>query len=451
MQITQFVVGASFAFLHLFVAYQIPVSVPYLYNVAPKIASMVASDASSAASSVVASATADTGALLKKLALRAAGYEGLAENVGLANPSASAGVEAAIPQEYLAQAEQRYKDELQWVHCLDTSGQVFAILLNCVYLAPLTWLFVNFFIKAYLTQLERRRSSAAADQARVAGLVGDASKDVARRVSEAMIEMHAVGDSSDTDSPIVESTESVGTLKKKAAAAAEKPSEVMRQTVTQAAQSAKHNAGKVGQQISDIQHAAQEKASAVAETAKVKAQEVAQAVQEQTPAPTDVKEKVEDITKKVEEKAPSSEETKSNVEEATNETQDATKQAPETPKEESSNTQEPATKDADDKSFAEAVKEEPEAKSEEEPATTSPESPNGGGTGAGEVSGIKTEETEEQEEAKKEEDQIIDESQEVRDDDKDTEAESGADAPKTNGGHQSNIPRPKKKKNKKKA
>lgn len=451
MQITQFVIGASFAFLHLFVAYQIPVSVPYLYNVAPKIASMVASDASSAASSVVASATADTGALLKKLALRAAGYEGLAENVGLANPSASAGVEAAIPHEYLAQAEQRYKDELQWVHCLDTSGQVFAILLNCVYLAPLTWLFVNFFIKAYLTQLERRRSSAAADQARMAGLVGDASKDVARRVSEAMIEMHAVGDSSDTDSPIVESTESVGTLKKKAAAAAEKPGEVIRQKATQAGQSAKDNTGKVGQQFSEIQHMAQEKASAVAETVKVKAQEAAQAIQEQTPAATAVKEKAEDVANKVEEKAPSSGETKSNIEEATKEAQDATKQASGTTKDEPSNSQQAATAGTDDRSSAE-VSEESDTKSEEEPATASTVSPNEDGTGAGEASGIKTEETQEQEQAKKEEEKIIDESQEVRDDDKDTEAESGADAPKTNGGGQSNIPRPKKKnKNKKKA
>lgn len=434
MQITQFVVGASFAFLHLFVAYQIPVSVPYLYNVAPKIASMVASDASSAASSVVASATADTGSLLKKLALRAAGYEGLAENVGLADPSASAGVQAAIPREYLAQAEHRYKDELQWVHCLDTSGQVFGILLNCVYLAPLTWLFVNFFIKAYLTQLERRRSSAAAEQARIAtSSLGDASRDVARRVSEAMLEMHATGDSSDTDSPIVETSESIGTLKKKAAAAAEKTNKVVREKASQAAQSAKDNAGALGQQISDAQHAAQEQASSVAQAAKTKTQDATKAAQEQTPAASDVKEKAEALSKKADKKASSPKETKSTTEKATDKAQD----------------RQPASEVSEDKSFASAVKEEPDVKSEDQPATASTESPNDDGTGAGEASGIKTEETEEKEEAKKEEEQIIDESQKIRDEDKDTKAESGTDAAKTNGGS-SNIPRPQKK-NKKKA
>lgn len=32
----------------------------------------------------------------------------------------------------------RYKVEYQTVNCLDTSGEVFAILLNAIYLAPLT-------------------------------------------------------------------------------------------------------------------------------------------------------------------------------------------------------------------------------------------------------------------------------------------------------------------------
>ena len=37
-----------------------------------------------------------------------------------------------------SQEEIRYRMEYQTIHCLDTSGQVFAILLNVLYLAPLT-------------------------------------------------------------------------------------------------------------------------------------------------------------------------------------------------------------------------------------------------------------------------------------------------------------------------
>lgn len=460
MQITQFVVGASFAFLHLVVAYQIPVSVPYLYNVAPKIASMVASDASSAASSVVASATADTSNLLKKLALRAAGYEGMAENVGLPSPAASAGVQAAIPRHYLDQAQQRYKDELQWVHCLDTSGQVFAILLNVVYLAPLTWLFVNFFIKAYLTQLERRRSSAAAEQARIARQsIGDASKGVVRRLGEAVTDMHAAGDSSENDSPIVETSESVGTLKKKAVAAAEKSSQSVRQKATEVAQNAKDNAGVIGQKISEAQRATQEKASSAAEAAKPKVQEAIKTVQDQKPAADDVKDKARDVAQKVEEAAPSSQETKAKAEEITGEAKSTASKAKESVKEsaqaakdEASTKSEPASEVTDDKTFAEAVKEEPDSESADQSSKPSRSSPNEGGTGAAEVSGVKTQESKEAKEAMKEEERIIDESQAVRDEDQDTGAESGADRPKSSGGGQSNIPRPSnKKKHKKKA
>jgi hypothetical protein len=83
MQIAQFVVGASFAAAHLFISYTIPVSTPYtLFKTISSTASATSTVASSAISqAVIASATANVGAFLKKLAYRAAGEEGLAENV----------------------------------------------------------------------------------------------------------------------------------------------------------------------------------------------------------------------------------------------------------------------------------------------------------------------------------------------------------------------------------
>jgi len=44
--------------------------------------------------------------------------------------------------------------EYQQVTCINTSGQTFAIWLNVVYLTPLTFLFVRFFIKSYLRRGE---------------------------------------------------------------------------------------------------------------------------------------------------------------------------------------------------------------------------------------------------------------------------------------------------------
>lgn len=91
-------------------------------------------------SSAVASATATAGigSWLKKVALRAAGEEGLAENVrNLAGETFGIdAVHAAAVEK--AQEEIRYKVEYQTINCLDTSGQIFAILLNALYLAPLT-------------------------------------------------------------------------------------------------------------------------------------------------------------------------------------------------------------------------------------------------------------------------------------------------------------------------
>lgn len=123
MQITQFFFGTQMAAAYLFVYYTIPypagsAALHHLTKLAP----------------VVANASAEAGAVswLKKLAFRAAGAEGIAENVGGAMTAPRAG----------------YTHEL--VTCMDTSGQAFATWLNVTYLLPLTYLFVRFFIRSYL-------------------------------------------------------------------------------------------------------------------------------------------------------------------------------------------------------------------------------------------------------------------------------------------------------------
>jgi hypothetical protein len=179
LQITQFIVGATYAFSHLFIVYQIPVSIPYIFHLGD-VASSVSSDISSTLSVATATASAGVGAWLKKAAFRAAGREGLAENVVNAQGQ-TFGVDAIHgAQDLKAREEVRYRDDLQWVHCLDTSGQAFAILLNCMYLAPLTWLFLRFFARAYYQRQARRRSSAVSDIARYAR---DSSVDALRGVS----------------------------------------------------------------------------------------------------------------------------------------------------------------------------------------------------------------------------------------------------------------------------
>ena len=76
--------------------------------------------------------------MLKKIALRAAGEEGLAENVRNSQGELF-GIEAIkVPEVEKAQEETRYRLDYPVVNCIDTSGQAFAIWLNVLYLAPLT-------------------------------------------------------------------------------------------------------------------------------------------------------------------------------------------------------------------------------------------------------------------------------------------------------------------------
>lgn len=137
LQIGQFVFGATYAFAHLFVSYTVPVDTPYLFthNLSSAIPAITSTISSAISSATVSAGVSDW---LKKIALRAAGEEGLAENVHN-KQGQPFGLDAFKAEEVdRARDEIRYKLEYPIVNCIDTSGQTFAILLNVMYLAPLT-------------------------------------------------------------------------------------------------------------------------------------------------------------------------------------------------------------------------------------------------------------------------------------------------------------------------
>lgn len=188
LQIVQIVFGGTYAFAHLFIAYDIPIEKPYLYvhNLSTALPSTI-STISSAVSSAFASATATAGlgSWLKKVALRAAGEEGLAENVRNYQGE-TFGIDAVhAAQMKKAQEEIRYKWETQTVHCLDTSGEAFAILLNLVYLAPLAGLFIRYFTRSYLNRAKSEPPKPS-QQENIMESSKDAVKDVEREIREAM-------------------------------------------------------------------------------------------------------------------------------------------------------------------------------------------------------------------------------------------------------------------------
>ena len=179
MQIAQMGFGVFYATLHLFVAYDVPIETPYL------VAQQVTNTFPGVTSAMAAAASASAGTWLKKIALRAAGEEGLAGNVGrsegalLFNNAGFSPIKPATTRE-----EIRYRVEPTRVHCIDTSGQVFAILLNVVYLMPLTYLFVRFFIRSYLRRVSRREAGKGGGALRASST--DAVKAVEREVRKAL-------------------------------------------------------------------------------------------------------------------------------------------------------------------------------------------------------------------------------------------------------------------------
>lgn len=115
MQIMQFLIGASYTMLHSFISYTVPVSITI-----PK----TESDANSAG---VPAGALDS---LKHLVFRSS-------NIIKSSSNSTA---SAVSRETVHAVQP----------CILTAGETYAIWMNVVYLAPLTYLFVSFFIASYL-------------------------------------------------------------------------------------------------------------------------------------------------------------------------------------------------------------------------------------------------------------------------------------------------------------
>jgi hypothetical protein len=194
MQITQFLVGVVYASCHLFVSYTVPVSVAY--NLTEKVLTKVSTSSiadvtsSPVTSAVLAPATGVAIAFLKKLVYRAAGDEGLAENVyqqaALApSPISVAGAAVTTPAQphVIHDTVNRivYRTEYEHVPCVDTSGEAFAIYLNLIYLAPLTVLFMRFFFKSYMKRTSPNARNPTNREA-ISKSAGDAKRGVEHKV-----------------------------------------------------------------------------------------------------------------------------------------------------------------------------------------------------------------------------------------------------------------------------
>ncbi|KAI1464681.1 GNS1/SUR4 family-domain-containing protein [Daldinia caldariorum] len=118
LQISQFIIGGSVAIIHSFVSYLVPVQV----EVDP-------AEAVAAASSISAS--------------------------GSATPRAGSAAAVVSSETNSTHNGASYITRYQKVDCITTNGATFAIWLNVIYLAPLTYLFASFFVSSYL-----RRSKA---------------------------------------------------------------------------------------------------------------------------------------------------------------------------------------------------------------------------------------------------------------------------------------------------
>ncbi|PGH03161.1 hypothetical protein GX51_04196 [Blastomyces parvus] len=208
MQITQFLIGTTLAASYLFISYKFPVAVPHPVAMRPLAAAIP-----NAVAAAPNSTAGGVGPWLKKLALRAAGAQGVAENV-LNKDGKLFGLDGGqAAQAVLGKQEIRSGLEPRTFTCLDTTGQAFAVSLNVIYLLPLTFLFVRFFVRSYLHRTEQGgKHQTHVHAAEKAGM--DAFKGVTREIRNAVIEMHGdeggatdVVDESDTSTPHPEAYE----------------------------------------------------------------------------------------------------------------------------------------------------------------------------------------------------------------------------------------------------
>ncbi|KAG8528864.1 uncharacterized protein KY384_006553 [Bacidia gigantensis] len=254
-QIFQIVFGASYAFAHLFVAYDVPSWASYsvLNNLSTAIPN-VASTASNFLSS--ATAAADFGSLLKKAALRAAGEEGLAANVRNYKGE-TFGIDAIHAAESQKALEEIvYKQHITRAHCLDTSGESFAILFNICYLAPLAGLFISFFAQ-YFQQSASAKDKTGLTLEDTKFSASKATTDVKKQIAEAMSD------------PQGGATEPPEDIKKQLENAKDKT----QQKAKKAGDQAKEGANKVSAKAKDAVENVRDKAPNVPDKAKERGQD----------------------------------------------------------------------------------------------------------------------------------------------------------------------------------
>jgi GNS1/SUR4 family len=168
MQISQFIIGAILGAIHLFIRYTVPVSLG-----------------------------------LGDLAMNPPSQR-ITENGIPAGAAQSAGPGGDVmPGVNLSQkmdsvaASPRIAIQYQMVHCIDTTGQAFAIWLNVIYLMPLTYLFARFFIRSYL----RGQEPSAKKRATQKQLAEQASLDALKRVSREIQRAVVVDDGVNSEDP----------------------------------------------------------------------------------------------------------------------------------------------------------------------------------------------------------------------------------------------------------
>ncbi|KAM0251125.1 hypothetical protein ACHAQJ_008331 [Trichoderma viride] len=135
MQITQFVVGATFAMVHSFITYVAPITSTHV----------VAEDSPAATRSAPIDYIIPTAV---------SALDSLKQLIFGSGDAAAEAAAAAAPSTHKLTTVTQTANLAQ--PCIVTTGETFAIWLNVLYLAPLTYLFVSFFIASYV-----KRSSAA--------------------------------------------------------------------------------------------------------------------------------------------------------------------------------------------------------------------------------------------------------------------------------------------------
>lgn len=180
MQITQFVIGATFAMVHSFITYIAPITSTHV----------VAED-------VPATKSAPIGYIIPTAVSALDSLKNLifgSDNVAHKAAAAAAAAPSAQKLTTVTQTSQLAQP------CIITSGETFAVWLNVLYLAPLTYLFVSFFIASYVkrsTAAQKLNGKTARDMGDEVTLAEKAGWEAARNVErevyggEQMLDGHA--------------------------------------------------------------------------------------------------------------------------------------------------------------------------------------------------------------------------------------------------------------------